>query len=63
MEAGFACGSMVLLFSVSRTFGCLSQMFVKQNGRFRSAGGEITFQVSDRVTPVIEFITLLDTPE
>jgi len=26
-------------------------MFVKQNGRFRPAADEITFQVSDRVTP------------
>ncbi len=36
-------------------------MFVKKNGLFRPAGGEITFQVSDRVTPVIEFITVVDT--
>jgi len=52
MEAGFACGSMVLLFSFSRTCGSRSHMFVKKNGLFRPAGREITFQVSDRVTPV-----------
>jgi len=28
-------------------------MFVKKNDLFRPAGGEITFQVSDRVSPVI----------
>jgi len=28
-------------------------MFVKKNGLFRPAGGEITFQVSDGVSPVI----------
>jgi len=28
-------------------------MFVKKNGRFRPAGGEIAFQVSDRVSRLI----------
>jgi len=52
MKAVFACGSMVLLFSFSRKVGSRSQLFGKKNGRFRPAGGEISFQVSDRITCV-----------
>ena len=40
-------------FSFSRKVGSLSQLFVKKNGLFRPAGGEMSFQVSDCVTPVI----------
>ena len=52
MQAGFACGSMVLLFSFSRKVGSRSQLFGKKNGWFRPAGGKIPFPVSNRVTCV-----------
>jgi len=32
----------------------MCNMFVKKNGIFRPAGGGISFQVSDRVTAVID---------
>jgi len=53
MEAGFACGSMVLLYLFHKTFGSVSQIFVKKDVQFRPTGGDICFQTSDRVSPVI----------
>jgi hypothetical protein len=53
MDAGFACGSMVLFRSFWKKSGAPSHFFSKKDGRFRPAGGEISFRVRDRVTPVI----------
>jgi hypothetical protein len=48
----FACGSMLRFFSVAQTCGSASHMFVQKDVQFRPAGGEMSFQVRDRVSPV-----------
>jgi len=40
------CCRMVLLYSFSRKFGSLSQIFVKKNGVFRPAGSDIPLQTA-----------------
>ena len=49
VEASFACGSVVLFFLFHKKIHVVN-FFVKKNGLFRSAGGEIPFWVSNRVT-------------
>jgi hypothetical protein len=44
MEAGFACGSMVLFFSFSQKCCTLCNIFVKKDSFFRPAGGDIPRQ-------------------
>ncbi len=39
--------------SFSQKFGAQSQIFVKKDVQFRPAGGDICFQTSDRVSPVM----------
>jgi hypothetical protein len=52
MKTRFACGSMVLVLSCSQKFGSQSQIFVNKDVQFRPAGGEMSFRVRDRVSPV-----------
>jgi hypothetical protein len=54
MKTRFACGSMVRDLSFSRNVGSKSQHFVKKICLLRPAGGEMSFQVCDRVTRVID---------
>jgi hypothetical protein len=54
MEACFACGSMVLFYLFSQKFCTMCKIFVKKDGFFRPAGGDMSFQVRNRVTPVSE---------
>jgi len=49
--AGFACGSMIL-FSFFHKNLHFVQIFVKKDGFFRPAGGDMSFRVHDRATPV-----------
>jgi hypothetical protein len=53
MKTRFASGSMVRFLSCSQTCGSQSHMFVNKDVQFRPAGGDMSFQVRDRVTPVI----------
>jgi len=49
MEAGFACGSMVLFLSFSQKCGSVSHIFVKEDVQFCPAGGDISRQMWDRL--------------
>ncbi len=44
----------MVFFLFSQTSYTLCNLFVKKDGLFRPAGGDINFRWSDRVTPVIE---------
>jgi len=51
-KTGFACGSMLLVFSFAQNICTTCKCFVQKHGVFHPAGGEISFLVRDRVTPV-----------
>jgi hypothetical protein len=44
----------MVLFSFSQNFCTMCKNFVKKKGKFRPAGGEFSFRVRNRVTPVIQ---------
>jgi hypothetical protein len=50
MNTRFACGSMVRFSSFSEKFCSQSKIFLKKDVQFRPAGGEMSFQVRDRVS-------------
>jgi hypothetical protein len=52
VEARFACGSMVHFDLFSQKICTVCKFFVKKDGFFRPAGGGISCQVNDCVTPV-----------
>jgi hypothetical protein len=51
-KARFACGSMVHFDLFSQKICTQCKFFVKKDGFFRLAGGGISCQVNDCVTPV-----------
>jgi hypothetical protein len=51
VEARLACGSMVLFYLFHKKIHTVN-FFVKKNGIFRPAGGEMLCRVSERVTCV-----------
>jgi hypothetical protein len=47
--AQFACGSMVLFYLFSQKICTMCKFFVKKDGIFRPAGGDIPHQTRDRL--------------